>query len=257
MPWKSPPTAEPTTLSATTAARPAMEMSLRALDIGPGDEVITTPYTYSATAEVIRNVGAKIVFCDLKHDSFEMDYEKLSGLITERTKAVMPVDYGGVPCRYADLFQAISSKASLYHPSTPLQKSIGRVAVVADAAHSFGAGYEGYPIGCVADFTCFSFHVLKPITTGGEGGAAVWRDFDNIDNDLLERRMALLGDHGQTGKNIHKIHGRGVGVRHRPVRLQPHYDRCGRCGRPGAARPDGGTDRRPGEADESLLQASA
>ena len=94
----------------------AMEMSLRALGIGPGDEIITTPYTYSATAEVIRNVGAKIVFCDLKPGTFEMDYGKLPGLITERTKAVMPVDYGGVPCRYADLFQAISSKASLYHP---------------------------------------------------------------------------------------------------------------------------------------------
>lgn len=186
----------------------AMEMSLRALGIGPGDEVITTPYTYSATAEVIRNVGAKIVFCDLKPGSFEMDYEKLPDLITEKTKAVMPVDYGGVPCRYADLFQAISSKSSLYHPSTPLQKSIGRVAVVADAAHSFGASYEGYPIGAVADFTCFSFHVLKPITTGGEGGAAVWRDFDNIDNEILANRMALLGDHGQTGKNINGIHGR-------------------------------------------------
>lgn len=186
----------------------AMEMSLRALGIGPGDEVITTPYTYTATAEVIRNVGAKIVFCDLKRNTFEMDYEKLPDLITEKTKAVMPVDYGGVPCRYADLFQAISSKGSLYHPSTPLQKSLGRIAVVADAAHSFGASYDGHPIGCVADFTCFSFHVLKPITTGGEGGAAVWRDFDNIDNDLLERKMSLLGDHGQTGKNIHKIHGR-------------------------------------------------
>ena len=133
---------------------------------------------------------------------------RLPEFITERTKAVMPVDYGGIPCRYGDLFQAISSKASLYHPSTPLQKSIGRVAVVVDAAHSFGASYEGYPIGAVADFTCFSFHVLKPITTGGEGGAVVWRDFDNIDNDLLERRMALLGDHGQTGKNISGIHGR-------------------------------------------------
>lgn len=186
----------------------AMEMSLRALGIGPGDEIITTPYTYSATAEVIRNVGAKIVFCDLKPGTFEMDYGKLPGLITERTKAVMPVDYGGVPCRYADLFQAISSKASLYHPSTPLQKNIGRVAVVADAAHSFGASYEGYSVGGVADFTCFSFHVLKPITTGGEGGAVVWRDFDNIDNDLLERRLALLGDHGQTEKNISGIHGR-------------------------------------------------
>lgn len=186
----------------------ALEMSLRALGIGPGDEVITTPYTYTATAEVIHNVGARIVFCDLKAGTFEMDYEMLADLITERTKAVIPVDIGGVPCRYGELFQAISSKASLYHPSTPLQKSIGRVAVIADAAHSFGAEYRGYMVGCVADFTCFSFHVLKSITTGGEGGAVVWRDFDNIDNDRLERRIALLGDHGQTGKGITGHHGR-------------------------------------------------
>ncbi len=125
----------------------ALEMSLRILGIGPGDEVITTPYTYSATAEVIRNVGARIVFCDLKPGTFEMDYERLADLITTNTKAVIPVDIGGVPCSYGDLFQAISSKASPFYPSTPLQKSIGRVAVVADAAHSFGAEYDGYGIG--------------------------------------------------------------------------------------------------------------
>lgn len=186
----------------------AMEMSLRALGVGPGDEVITTPYTYSATAEVIRNVGAKIVFCDLKPGTFEMNYDKLPDLITEHTKAVMPVDYGGIPCRYGELFRAISSKDSLFRPSTPLQKSIGRVAVVADAAHSFSAECEGHPVGSFADFTCFSFHVLKTITTGGEGGAVVWRDFDDIDNDRLKRELTLLGDHGQTGKGITGIRGR-------------------------------------------------
>lgn len=186
----------------------ALEMSLRALGVGPGDEVITTPYTYSATAEVIRNVGARIVFCDLRPGTFEMDYSALPNLITPHTKVVIPVDIGGIPCRYGELFQAVSSKASLYHPSTPLQKSIGRVAVVADAAHSFGAEYEGCAIGCVADFTCFSFHALKSITTGGEGGAVVWRDFGNIDNDHLEYRLALLGDHGQTEKGISGERGR-------------------------------------------------
>lgn len=186
----------------------AMEMSLRALDIGPGDEVITTPFTYSATAEVIRNVGAKVVFCDLKQGTFEMDYDKLAELINEHTKAVIPVDYGGVPCRYGKLFQAVSSKADIYHPSTPLQKSIGRVAIIADAAHSFGATYFGRPIGGIADFTCFSFHVLKPITTGGEGGAVVWQDFYAFDNERLERRLRLLGDHGQTGKGERGVHGR-------------------------------------------------
>lgn len=180
----------------------ALEMSLRALGIGPGDEVITTPYTYSATAEVIRNVGARIVFCDLKAGTFEMDYEKMADLITKSTKAVIPVDIGGVPCNYGALLGAISNKASLYHPSTPLQKSIGRVAVVADAAHSFGASWLNWKVGAIAYFTCFSFHVLKSITTGGEGGAVVWRNFDSLDNDRLESQLQLLGDHGQTGKGI-------------------------------------------------------
>lgn len=186
----------------------ALEMSLRVLGVGPGDEVITTPYTYSATAEVIRNVGAQIVFCDLKTGTFEMDYGLMSSLITPRTKAVIPVDIGGVPCDYDELIGAISSKASLYHPITALQKSIGRVAVVADAAHSFGAEYKSRGIGCVADFTCFSFHVLKSITTGGEGGAVTWMDFDGIDSSALETEFSLLGDHGQTGKGISGGHGR-------------------------------------------------
>lgn len=186
----------------------ALEMSLRALGVGPGDEVITTPYTYSATAEVIRNVGARIVFCDLRPGTFEMNYSVLPDLITAKTKAVIPVDIGGVPCNYGELLGAISSKASLYHPSTPLQKSIGRVAIVADAAHSFGATWGIWKVGAIADFTCFSFHVLKSITTGGEGGAIVWRNFDNIDNARLEYRLALLGDHGQTEKGISGEKGR-------------------------------------------------
>jgi len=178
----------------------ALEMSLRALGIGKGDEVITSPYTYSATAEVIRNVGARIVFCDLKPGTFEMNYDILPDLIRPNTKAVIPVDIGGKPCNYYALSTAISSKASLFYPSTPLQKSIGRVAVVADAAHSFGASRGNWKTGAIADFTCFSFHVLKSITTGGEGGAVVWREFDGIDNDRLADELALLGDHGQTTK---------------------------------------------------------
>lgn len=181
----------------------AMEMALRALGIGPGDEVITTPYTYSATAEVIRNVGAKIVFIDLNsHDntSFEMDYEKVAAAITENTKAVMPVDIGGKLCDYDALMAAISSKKSIFKAKTPLQEAIGRVAIVADAAHSFGADYGGRVSGQFADFTCFSFHVLKNITTGGEGGALVWREFGGID-DELELQLRLLGDHGQTSRD--------------------------------------------------------
>lgn len=181
----------------------AMEMALRALGIGPGDEVITTPYTYSATAEVIRNVGAKIVFVDLNsHDntSFEMDYEKVAAAITENTKAVMPVDIGGKLCDYDALMAAVSSKKSIFEANTPLQEAIGRVAIVTDAAHSFGADYGDRVSGQFADFTCFSFHVLKNITTGGEGGALVWREFGGID-DELELQFRLLGDHGQTSRD--------------------------------------------------------
>lgn len=181
----------------------AMEMTLRVLGIGPGDEVITTPYTYSATAEVIRNVGAKIVFVDLDsqdNTSFEMDYEKVAAAITENTKAVMPVDIGGKLCDYDALMAAISSKESIFKAKTPLQEAIGRVAIVTDAAHSFGADYGDRVSGQFADFTCFSFHVLKNITTGGEGGALVWREFGGLD-DELELQLRLLGDHGQTSRD--------------------------------------------------------
>lgn len=181
----------------------AMEMALRALDIRPGDEVITTPYTYSATAEVIRNVGAKIIFVDLDENddlSFEMDYDKVAAAITEKTKAVMPVDIGGKLCNYDALMAAVSSKQGIFKPASPLQEAIGRVAVVADAAHSFGADCGSRVCGQFADFTCFSFHVLKNITTGGEGGALVWRNFGGVD-DALEERLRLLGDHGQTSRD--------------------------------------------------------
>lgn len=181
----------------------AMELALRALCIGPGDEVITTPYTYTATAEVIRNVGAKIVFVDLdgKDNSFEMDYELLTAAINEKTKAVMPVDIGGKLCNYKSLMAAVLSRADVFHAANEIQEAIGRVAVVADAAHSFGAQNDYGKSGQLADFTCFSFHVLKNITTGGEGGAVVWRDIPGLDNAALERKIRLLGDHGQTSRD--------------------------------------------------------
>lgn len=182
----------------------AMELTLRALGIGPGDEVITTPYTYSATAEVIRNVGATIVFVDLDGKSFEMNYEKVAAAITERTKAVMPVDIGGKLCHYESLVAAVISQMSKFKPSNALQEAIGRVAIVADAAHSFGATQSGKVCGELADFTCFSFHVLKNITTGGEGGAVVWRNIEGYDNDALETHLRLLGDHGQTSRDKSK-----------------------------------------------------
>lgn len=182
----------------------AMEMALRALGIGPGDEVITTPYTYSATAEVIRNVGARIVFVDLGA-GFEMNYEKVAEAMTERTKAIMPVDIGGKLCDYQSVMAAaISFSGSKFKPSNPVQEAIGRPAIVADAAHSFMATRKERVCGQFADFTCFSFHVLKNITTGGEGGAVVWRDFPGIDNDVLEATLRLLGDHGQTSRDKSK-----------------------------------------------------
>lgn len=176
----------------------AMEMALRVLGIGEGDEVITTPYTYSATAEVIRNVGATIVFVDLDGKSFEMDYEKVAAAITERTKAVMPVDIGGKLCDYRSLFAAVISQKEKYRPVNALQSSIGRVAIVADAAHSFRASGEYEWRG---DFVCYSFHVLKNLTTGGEGGAVVWKEFEGVDNDSIETTFRLLGDHGQTSRD--------------------------------------------------------
>lgn len=186
----------------------ALESALRILGIGPGDEVITTPFTYTATADVIRNVGASIIFCDLKSDSFEMDYQKMVELITPRTKAVIPVDYGGVPCDYPQLSRLLMEKADLFVPANPIQASIGQPAIIADAAHSFGASLAGNSVGILADFTCFSFHAIKNVTTGGEGGALVWVDFDEINNADLERTLHLIGDHGQTAKNISGVHGR-------------------------------------------------
>lgn len=179
----------------------AMEMTLRALGIGPGDEVITTPYTYTATAEVIRNTGAKIVFVDLAPKSFEMNYRLVEEAITEKTKAVIPVDIGGKLCDYTTLISVLKARADIFNPSNDVQAAIGRVAVVADAAHSFGAEMYDRLSGEFADFTCFSFHVLKCITTGGEGGAVVWNDIAGIDNGNLERKLRLLGDHGQTSRD--------------------------------------------------------
>lgn len=179
----------------------AMEMTLRALGIGPGDEVITTPYTYSATAEVIRNTGAKIVFVDLAPNSFEMNYRLVEKAITPQTKAVIPVDIGGKLCDYAALQLAIELKSSLFKPANPIQEAMGRVAIVADAAHSFGAEQDNHISGELADFTCFSFHVLKCITTGGEGGAVVWKDIHGVDNAMIENTLRLLGDHGQTSRD--------------------------------------------------------
>lgn len=179
--------------SATACA----EMSLRVLGIGPEDEVITSAYTYTASASVAVHVGAKLVLIDTKPDSYEMDYEKLEAAITEKTKAIIPVDLGGVICDYDKIYDIVEKKKSLFHPSTEIQKKMGRIAVVADGAHAFGATKNGKHSGEIADFTSFSFHAVKNLTTA-EGGAAVWRDIEGIDNEEIYKQFMLLSLHGQS-----------------------------------------------------------
>lgn len=173
------------------------EMTLRLLGIHEGDEVITSAYTYTASASVVCHVGAKLVLVDTQKDSLEMDYDKLADSITEKTKVIIPVDLGGVPCDYDKIFSIVESKKHLFHPENKLQEKIGRVIVIADTAHAFGATYHGKPVGSVADFSNFSFHAVKNFTTA-EGGAAVWRDIEGIDSDKLYKQYQLFSLHGQS-----------------------------------------------------------
>ena len=178
------------------SATACMELILRVLGVGPGDEVITSAYTYTATASVTCHVGAKVVMVDTALDSFEMDYDKLADAITERTKVVLPVDLAGVVCDYDKIFAAVESKKYLFSPVNDIQKAYGRVIVLADAAHAFGAKWHGKMCGEIADFTSFSFHAVKNLTTA-EGGALTWRNHDGIDNESLYKQFQLLSLHGQ------------------------------------------------------------
>ena len=179
--------------SATACA----EMALRALGIGPGDEVITTAYTYTASASVVCHVGAKLVLVDTAKNSHEMDYDKLEAAITDKTKAVIPVDLAGIMCDYDRIFEILERKKNLFQPANELQRKIGRVAVIADGAHALGAEKEGKRCGEVADFTSFSFHAVKNLTTA-EGGALVWRDIEGVDNEELYKKFMLFSLHGQS-----------------------------------------------------------
>lgn len=181
-------------LSSQTACA---ETTLRLLGIGEGDEVITSAYTYTASASVVCHVGAKLVLVDTQENSLEMDYDKLADTITEKTKVIIPVDLGGVPCDYDKIFSIVESKRSLFRPENEIQKAIGRVIVMADAAHAFGATWKNRPIGSVADFSNFSFHAVKNFTTA-EGGAAAWRDIEGIDNEEIYHKYQLLSLHGQS-----------------------------------------------------------
>ena len=178
------------------SATACMELILRVLGVGPGDEVITSAYTYTATASVTCHVGAKVVMVDTAPDSFEMDYDKLADAITEKTKVVLPVDLAGVVCDYDKIFAAVESKKHLFSPVNDIQKAYGRVIVLADAAHAFGAKWHGKMCGEIADFTSFSFHAVKNLTTA-EGGALTWRNHDGVDNESLYKQFQLLSLHGQ------------------------------------------------------------
>ena len=173
------------------------EMTLRVLGVGEGDEVITSAYTYTASASVVCHVGAKLVLVDTQKDSLEVDYDKLEAAITEKTKVIIPVDLGGVPCDYDRIFSIVEKKKALFHPANELQKAIGRVIVMADAAHAFGATWKGRPVGSIADFSNFSFHAVKNFTTA-EGGAATWRSIEGVDDEALYHQYQLLSLHGQS-----------------------------------------------------------
>lgn len=179
------------------SATACSEMALRVLGIGPGDEVITTAYTYTASASVICHVGATVVLVDTQKDFYEMDYEALEEKITEKTKAIIPVDLGGVICDYDRIFEIVNRKKDLFEPKTELQKKIGRIAIVADGAHAIGAVQNGKRCGEIADFTSFSFHAVKNLTTA-EGGAVTWRDIEGVDNEELYKQFMLLSLHGQS-----------------------------------------------------------
>lgn len=179
------------------SATACMELILRVLGVGPGDEVITSAYTYTATASVTCHVGAKVVLVDTAPGSFEMDYEKLADAITERTKVVVPVDLGGIVCDYDRIFAAVESKKHLFRPANDLQQAFGRVVVLSDAAHAFGAQWHGRMCGEIADFTSFSFHAVKNLTTA-EGGALTWRPIPGVDNEWLYKQFQLLSLHGQS-----------------------------------------------------------
>lgn len=173
------------------------EMALRVLGVGPGDEVITSAYTYTASASIIDHVGAKIVLIDTQKDSFEMDYDKLEAAITANTKAIIPVDLAGIPCDYDRLYEIVERKKNLFVPCGEIQTALGRVAIMADTAHSFGASRKGQPTGCLADFSSFSFHAVKNFTTA-EGGALTWRNMEGIDNEAVYKQLQLLSLHGQS-----------------------------------------------------------
>ena len=173
------------------------EMALRVLGVGEGDEVIVPAYTYTASASIVCHVGAKLIFVDVQQDCLEMDYDAVEAAITPKTKAIIPVDLAGVPCDYDRLMNIVESKRDIFHAANDIQKALGRIAICADAAHSFGASKKGQMVGSIADFSSFSFHAVKNFTTA-EGGALTWKSIPGIDDDELYRQVQLFSLHGQS-----------------------------------------------------------
>lgn len=186
-----------------SSATSALEMTLRVLGIGEGDEVIVPAYTYTASCSVICHVGATPVMVDSQTDRQEMDYSKLSDAITNKTKAIIPVDIAGILCDYDKIYEIIESKKDLFNPSTELQEAFGRIIIVADSAHGFGAVKNGQKSGSIADFTCFSFHAVKNLTTA-EGGAVTWKGHENVDSEKLYKEYQIYSLHGQTKDALEK-----------------------------------------------------
>lgn len=185
------------------SATAAMELTLRLLGVGAGDEVITCAYTYTASASVIHHVGAKIVLVDCNKEDKFMDLDALENAITEKTKVIIPVDLAGKPCKYDEIFEIVERKKSLFKPNNKLQEKIGRIIVMADAAHSLGAVYKGKPSGSIADFTCFSFHAVKNFTVA-EGGSVTWNRNLGLNDDEVYREFQLLSLHGQSKDALSK-----------------------------------------------------
>ena len=185
------------------SATAAMELVLRIMGIGPGDEVITSAYTYTASASVIDHVGAKIVLVDTAPNSFEMDYSKLEDAITEKTKMIISVDLAGKMCDYDKIYEIVENKKALFQANNEYQAVYNRVIVMADAAHAFGAKRKGMNCGQVADFTCFSFHAVKNVTTA-EGGAVVWRNDRGLDDEDIYKEFMLYSLHGQSKDALSK-----------------------------------------------------
>lgn len=181
-------------LNSATAAE---ELNLRVLGIGPGDEVLVPAYTYTASASAAIHTGATVRFIDCQENSLEMDYGRMEAAITEKTKAVIPVDLGGIPCDYDRIYEAVERKKDLFRPNSEIQKAMGRIAVVADCAHALGAEKNGEMTGALADFSSFSFHAVKNFTTA-EGGASCWKTIPGVDNDELYHQYQLLSLHGQS-----------------------------------------------------------